>query len=47
MTERDDLDAPAGLGTQRRLYNSCWRESGVMGETPIFNRFFHAMINRR
>ena len=39
MTERDDLDAPAGLGTQRRLYNSGWRESGVMVETLIFNRF--------
>ena len=47
MTERDDLDAPARLGTQRRLYNSGWRESGVMVETPIFNRFFHAMISRR
>ena len=46
MTERDDLDA-SRAGHTRRLYNSGWRESGVMVETLIFNRFFHAMISRR
>jgi hypothetical protein len=44
MTERDDLDAPAGLGTPRRPFNSGWRESGVMVETPILIGFFHTMI---